>query len=562
MKGIKRIWELYASTFYTSGVNKLFGVVGDGSGLLEASYRHSGFDIVTARDQRIAIAAAMGYAQTTGKVAIYTASPGPGLANALIGILEAWSACVPLVIISNGVASIVHRQGAFQELDNMTLLKPVTKWCYRLEKGENAYWALQRACYYAVNGKPGPVFLEVPDDIAEPDAWPEQQLPLKPLRWQADADSIKQALFMLSMAQKPVCIAGGGCKVSQAGTLLTAVAELYNAALFTTASGRGAIDERHQLACGLIGLYATPPADQLLQDADVLFIVGSQLEETATMGWKDAANQKTIIQLDCNFESMRRSILAQCCLVGDAELSLRQLYTLALQMQESPSPDRRLWRQRIVETKQGLAARWTRSSFDETPIRSLFRTLPEHFGQDMVLVQDNGLSDMWGYFSPVYEVVPPGFTITPGEQTGLGLAMGCALGAKIGLPNASIVAVVGDGSFQMASNAIVTAAEHELGITYIVINNGGFGWPLLEQTREKSVVGSIFHIQPNWLTFAQSVGCFTAQPQNAGELSIALAEAKRVNSVGKVALIEVKTHWDQDIPIGVRIHYGGLPGDV
>ena len=159
------LWHVYARALYTAQLRTLFGMVGDGVGLLEAAAAQGGFQILEAYDQRAAVGMAIGFAQATRRCAVLAASPGPGLANAAMGILEAASLQTPLLILSNGVSRRLKGTGAFQEFDTLRFMPAITKWAYRVESSHRVMWALERALHLALNGRKGPVFLELPDDL-------------------------------------------------------------------------------------------------------------------------------------------------------------------------------------------------------------------------------------------------------------------------------------------------------------------------------------------------------------------------------------------------------------
>ncbi|MCU5480541.1 acetolactate synthase-1/2/3 large subunit [Bacillus sp. TE9106W] len=546
------IWGLYANKLLEAGIKTIFGMVGDGQGLLEAAYERGEFEVWTARDQRIAVGMAMGYAQKTGKPSVFVTSPGPGLANSAMGILEAFSAAVPMVIVSNGTSRDSRGKAMFQEMDAISFMRPITKWCYRVESPDQALWALQRAFHYAINGKPGPVFIELPDDLIVED-FVENELALSviPLRSVANPDTIERVAKALEKAERPVFIAGGGCRGKQAEQIFREFADIHSAAVFTTASARGIVDEHAQNSFGLIGLYTVPEAKVLLQEADLVLIVGSQLEETAFMGWNELAMSKTTIQIDIDYESLCRSLTTDYVLLGDAYYTLRELNMRI----KSKFINRKAWQQQIQSVKESILNKWLEVDYEAQPVRATLMMLAEQFGADLQLVQDNGLHDMWGYVYPVYAVQPPGRTFVPGEMTALGLPLGVALGTKLATREQPVVAVIGDGSFQMGSSAVVTAVDYGLGITFVILDNGGFSWPRHQQAKlGNQSVGCVFDTKQDWSNLADTAGAFLFRPSNRDELANILARAKRLNLEGKVVIVQLSFDWNQDIPVIVTSH--------
>ncbi|AYB39886.1 thiamine pyrophosphate-binding protein [Brevibacillus laterosporus] len=566
MEAIKSltIWDAYASVLVEQGITKLFGMVGDGAGLIESAYKKEGLHIFTARDQRIAVGMAMGHAQVSGNPAVLVTSPGPGIANCIMGVLEAYSAAVPLIVISNATARNMRGEGAFQETNSIAMMQPVTKWCYRVEHPEKAIWALRRAVFVAVNGKPGPVYLEIPDDLtweelgsgsfsADKKNLDEQG----PIFSQPEEQSMRNVFNQLTKAKRPIILLGGGCQHRPFVSELTiSLAEAHGLAIFTTASGRGIVDERHPYAFGNVGLYTLPQIKKLLFEADMIIAIGTQLEETALMGWKEALSNTFFVHIDCHYESLERSVHADYRLLGDAQLSLQNLWRISCENMDCGTNSKNEWIKRMQEVKQEALSVWAEIEDIKAPVRSMLKGIEHEFGEHVVLVQDNGLHDMWGYSYPVYTVAPPSRTVVPGEQTALGLPMGISLGAKIADRKAHVIALLGDGSFEMGYSAVGSAAEHQLGITFIVINNGGFSWPRFQQSMSEMEIGCCFQIELNYAALAQSVGGYYKKLTTPNEYQEALKEARLYTEQNKIALLELVVNWDQDLPITVMMQYG------
>ncbi|MCG7317837.1 thiamine pyrophosphate-binding protein [Brevibacillus laterosporus] len=566
MEAIKSltIWDAYASVLVEQGITKLFGMVGDGAGLIESAYKKEGLHIFTARDQRIAVGMAMGHAQVSGNPEVLVTSPGPGIANCIMGVLEAYSAAVPLIVISNATARNMRGEGAFQETNSIAMMQPVTKWCYRVEHPEKAIWALRRAVFVAINGKPGPVYLEIPDDLTWEElgsgSFSDDKKNLDeqgPIFSQPEEQSMRNVFNQLTKAKRPIILLGGGCQHRPSVSELTiSLAEAHGLAIFTTASGRGIVDERHPYAFGNVGLYTLPQIKKLLFEADLIIAIGTQLEETALMGWKEALSNTCFVHIDCHYESLERSVHADYRLLGDAQLSLQNLWRMSCENMDCGTNSKNEWIKRMQEVKQEALSVWAEIEDIKAPVRSMLKGIEHEFGEHVVLVQDNGLHDMWGYSYPVYTVSPPSRTVVPGEQTALGLPMGISLGAKIADRKAHVIALLGDGSFEMGYSAVGSAAEHQLGITFIVINNGGFSWPRFQQSMSEMEIGCCFQIELNYAALAQSVGGYYKKLTTPNEYQEALKEARLYTEQNKIALLELVVNWDQDLPITVMMQYG------
>ncbi len=558
---MQTIWDYYTYCLNEAGMRTIFGMVGDGVGLLESATYHGNFSVIESFDQKIGVGMAIGFAQATRKCAIYSASPGPGLANASMGILEAYSMQVPLIIIANGVARNLNGTGGFQEFDSLSFMKPITKWAYRIESEKRLAWALQRAFFLANNGKKGPVYVEIPNDLVNHyPSLPYPKLEHSGLKFCADKAYLEIAIKELRQAKCPVIILGGGTQdinartSVQVKTFLIEFAENIGAAIFCTASGRGIFPENHPLFCGLIGLYLTPPADKLINEADLFFVLGSQLEETALMGIKEKLDQKSSIQLDINPEIIGRSVNVKYGLVGDLIQSLEELNSI-LQRSQKVKFEKKEWMREIQQVKvQQEKISNKKLNLTTTAARTLFHSISRltNTTQDVCLVLENGLHDMWGYFFPVCKLSARTRIFSPGEQTGLGLAMGIAFGIKISDPSVPVICVIGDGAFLFGQAVFLTLRKHKVGITFIVINNHGFGWPRLAQ---KSAVGCDFEISQDLQHISNLFDVVYQKPKKISELAEMLNSALQANLKQTSVIIEIEVKYNQDLPFGVKKHF-------
>jgi acetolactate synthase-1/2/3 large subunit len=546
------IWDDYAKILEKQKIKAVFGMVGDGVGLLESVSVHTNIPLYVAHDQRIAMSMAAGYAKAANQLVCYAASPGPALANLSMALLEASSQCLPIVVISNGTAR--HKKGsyAFQEFASMDFMKTLTKWTYRIECKTKLAWGLHYALYQAQNGKPGPVYIEIPDDLIEETCDTETYFPIKRLCFQPSAEELKVLAKTLSQSKRLVLIAGGGSVASDAHVEILSLVNSQHAAIFCTAAGRGIISEDHPNFVGLAGLYLTSPAEEILKKADVVFFIGSQCEETALMGMIDLIKDKMIIQLNIAPEDIGRGLSCQLGLVGDIKATLLALSPL---LDSRPKIMEEEWLEKIKQVKTHQYNHLKNNlNFTQSPVRQLFGNLNLAFGKSLHLILENGLHDMWGYFYPVYESLG-GSNYSPGEHTGLGLALGNTIGVKLAHPHASVVTVVGDGAFNFGQSSLALIQQFKMGVTIIIINNGGFSWPRLMQDKANIAIGCDFQIY-TLERIAVDNGLFYACITSEDSLLSILQEAAQKNKKNISALIEIRVEFSQDIPSGVIHHFG------
>ncbi|MCY0942954.1 thiamine pyrophosphate-binding protein [Streptomyces antarcticus] len=558
---VRNLWNLVAETLADAGCDSVFGLPSDEPGLMDAAAGQPRLRVVGVRDQRVGACAAVGHAAVTGRPAVLAVNSGPSFANTLTGLLEASSLGAPLVVVTTRVPLAGIGRGGFQYTDQAAMAGPLAKWTFLVESPAQLTWALRRAVHLAVNGGPGVVLVEIADEVLRAPA--PERLPAGPvprLRGAADAGDVDRAARLLAGARLPVIVAGGGCKPSGAGPAVRRLAEALGSPVFTTAAGRGTLDEEHPLACGLVGLYTTPPADSLLAAADVVLVVGSRLEETARMGW-DSLPGKKLIHIDVDPGVFLTALEPEVALLGDAA-------TVAVQLTEAlsgaPADPEAAARRRAeaAAVRAALHALYGASGADgagDTPLTvpAALRLLQESVAREATLVQENGLHDMWGYHYPVVSVSDRAKVITPGEQTMVGFGLPAALGAALADPTRRTVLVCGDGAFEMSLAALPTAAEQRIGLTALVLDNGGYGWPRFVRADEGAPDTLTRFTAPSHAEAAvRAVGGWSARCATEGELAAALETAAKVTAEGRTAVITVPVR-DEDVPVGVRGLFDG-----
>ncbi|MFF1323391.1 thiamine pyrophosphate-binding protein [Streptomyces chartreusis] len=543
-----RAWDLIARTIADAGCRLVVGLPSDEPGLLDAADRHPDLEALGVRDQRVGACAAIGHTAVSGRPAVLALNSGPSFVNALTGLLEASSLGCSTVVITTRIPASELARGGFQQVDQLAMAAPLAKWSFLVEQADQLVWALRRAVHMAVNGAPGVVVLEIAHEVLESDlSAAEPMRSVRRLAAVASDEAVDDAARLLRHAQRPVVVAGGGAKAAGAGEALLGLAERLGAPLFTTASGRGVIDEDHPLAHGLIGLYTSPAAQPLLDEADLVFVIGSRLEETARLGWfRPGAGR--LIQLDSDPAAFSLVAEADVNLLGDATLTLRRLLGV-LGARDLDATDS-AWRRRIGQVRH--EPRPAPGAEDQTlSAPHAITAAIDAFGRDLILVQENGLHDMWGYYYPVVSVSDRSTVISPGEQTMVGFGLGAALGAAVTDRSRPTVVICGDGAAEMSLAALPTAAEQHCGITVLMLDNRGFGWPRFVRSHSDSDdsltrFATLSHVG----RVVESLGGWTAGPATRDELGSALEKARLVTADGGIALISVRVA-DDDIAPGV-----------
>jgi acetolactate synthase-1/2/3 large subunit len=540
-------WETVVSILKAEGVKYLFGLPGNPVHLYDALYDEPAIEAVLVRHEAAGGFMAMAYALLAREPAVCFASPGPGLANLVPAMLEASATCAPVIALCTGIDGHHAGQGAFQETDHVGIMKPVTKWATSVPYPDKIPWAMRRAFSLATNGQPGPVFVEIPPEVGTgaigvaPYTRAERYI-----RSAGDSERVIAAARLMAEARRPILVAGGGARSSRAHTELLSLAELLGAPVMTTPSGRGSFPEDHGLSFGQVGLYRTRLGREAFEEADLLITVGSRNEEFQTKAWQHFPSGAKYIQIDIASFEIGRNWIPDVAVIGDAKLVLAQLLD-ALRPQVKPA-----WHRRAEEharAKRAYVIEIERECLrDETVLKTkrILFELNQVFGENTILVHENGSQDLWSYYSPYYKVTDLYSVVAPGEQTCMGMGVAGAIGAKLARPDQHVVCITGDGAFQMAYQELPTAVQYGAPVTWVVLNNFSLGW--IKYTQRKlgeRYIAVDYEAQPDFVQLAKSSGCYGERVEAPADVRAALERVLQANEDGTPAVLDCLVDpWD------------------
>lgn len=543
-------WEAIARMVRAQGVEFTWGV-GDSPLQLYAD-KAPGLCGVNLRYEGSAPFMAMAYSRLSGMPGVCSASTGPGIANLVPGVLEALYACSPLVIICPSVNQRTEGMGEFQECDQLGMMRPVTKWCARVHDITRLGWYVRRAFSLALNDQPGPVFIEIPNDVGGDithgmvvDIEEPSYVPAERTRSAGDPDRVERAVDLLLDAKRPVVIAGNGAMLSGAQRPFLELIDLLGAPFATTPGGRGIVSERHPLALGSVGMYRNAAAAAYLKSVDAVLVVGSRNEAFQTHRWKDLPAGARLAHIDIAASELGRNWIPDVGVVGDAALVLRQMVE-AVRRRGVRTGDARLSGELSEAKAHLLAAVDAECRTNEFPIpaKRVVHEVSSVFGDDTVLVNENGSQDAWSYFYPFYTVGDRSACVTVAEQTCMGMGVVGAIAAKLTSPERKAVCITGDGAFQMYMKELPTAAEYGAGCTWVVLNNSALGWPMYYQMSTVGWNTTSFKVQPDFASIARASGCLGLKVSSADGLRPELEQALRANEEGTPAVVDVPTGLD------------------
>ena len=470
---VRGSWHAVARLLAEAGVEVAFGLPDDDLDALGALHA-AGVRLVVCRDQRNAVFMATGYALRSGALGVALVGKGPAVTNTLTGLLEAASSGAPVLLLSGGTAAERRGSGAFQELDQQAVVAPLVKSATRVEHPDRLAPAVRRAVLVATTGATGPVYVELPDHLLKADVPVPPPAPAveRPSSVSVSGDSA--ALDVLRGAQRPIVLVGGGMRHRNQDGVVERFAERFGAALSCTASGRGVVDESSVRFIGLAGLYAPDRAKALWADADCVVALGSRLEETATYGWPDSLGTTVpVVQVNVDAAGVATQYTGPVVLGDGADVCAAWL----AQVVDSAPVE---WSKRVDEAHHGLRGDHRRELAELAAepglhVVEVLAALDAELPAERVLVQENGLQDMWSYSFPRFECAHGAGSVVPSEQTSLGFGAAAAIGVAAA-GDRPVVAFVGDGAFGMVDADLPTAVALGRGLIYVVLRNGGYGW--------------------------------------------------------------------------------------
>ena len=454
------------------GVDVMFGHPGGAAlPLYDALYDARQIRHVLVRHEQVAAHAAVGYHRVTGKIGVCMATSGPGATNLLTGITDAMMDSAGIVAITGQVSTHAIGTDAFQEADVMGMTMPITKHNCLVQTPADLPRMVLQCFLIAGMGRPGPVLVDIPRDIAQTEGefeFPEQVTlrsgkvpPAVP-----SPNQIAAAAALLGQASRPIIYAGGGIISSNAAPELAAFARKARIPVTTTLMGKGGFPETDPLSLGMLGMHGTAYANFAINAADVILAVGVRFDDRVTGRLKDFAPQARFIHIDIDPAEIGKNKPAHVPIVGDAREALRVLTS-----QITP-PDCEPWHQQIAEWKERHPLRYRQEGDVIKPqfaIDAIYRATK---GQAIV-VTDVGQHQMWA--AQFYLSTQPRTWVTSGGLGAMGFGFPAALGAQMGRPDAIVCAIVGDGGFQMTMQDLATAVEYGLPIKIYVINNKSLG---------------------------------------------------------------------------------------
>ena len=477
-KNVKTGAEWLIDGLERAGVEVLFGLPGGTAiPLYDALYERKGrLRFVLTRHEQGAAHMADGYSRATGKLAGVLVTGGPGATNTVTGIMTAYMDSIPMVVVTGQSDRAMLGKDAFQETDVFNLMMPIVKHSYLVKSAREIPRAVAEACHIATTGRPGPVLIDVPRDVAEEEAeGPEEgesvEMSLPGYHPEArgyGAETLERIAGALREARRPAILAGHGVGLAGASEALLRLAEKAGVPVATTLLGKGVFPDGHRLSLGMPGVYGCAAANLALSECDVLLAVGARLDERVTAMPERFARDATLIHVDIDASEFGKMVTPDIRCAGDARAVLEDLLPIVGRC------DCGAWLERLDACRRRFASGGGNGE-EGGGVRPLavLRELRRQLPPEAVMATDVGLHQMWA--AQAWEASAPGRFLTSGGAGTMGFGLPAAIGAQLGLPGTPVVAVVGDGGFQMTMCELATLVVQQLPVKVFVMNNHYLG---------------------------------------------------------------------------------------
>ena len=472
--------RLVVDLLKAEGVRYIFGIVGATFlDVLDALYDDRGVEYINVRHEQAAAFMADGLARVTGQPGVCLVTSGPGATNLLTGVAAAHVAHSPVVSLVGGIERAHQGKDAFQEFDLVGMFRPVTKMAVQVQQVERIPELLRAALRTAMSGRRGPVFVEIPRDVLSERVSPPTAVAPAAYRvthaLPPHPDAIRDGARLLRQAQRPLLLVGGGVSWAQASDLVVRLSELAAIPMITAYGRNDAVPNAHPLYVGPLGRAGSAEAAAICRRADLIVAVGSRLAHFTThFDHRYIAAGTPIVQIDIEARDIGRYYPVAVGIQADAGAACQALLDVLARDGGRPAPSE--WRREAETLREQRQARLAaEASLSASPMKpqrvyaELRRVLPP----DTIVALDAGAAPAYGYDRLSFGRART--FLTPLDLGGLGFAFPVALGAKLGRPEAPVLAIHGDGGFLMNAQEIETAVRHRINVVTLVMNNNCWG---------------------------------------------------------------------------------------
>jgi acetolactate synthase-1/2/3 large subunit len=536
------------------GVDVVFGLPGGANLPTYDAFVGAGIRHILVRHEAGGGHAAEGYAKATGKVGVAFATSGPGATNLVTPICDAMMDSVPVVFITGQVRTELLGTDGFQEADTIGITMPVVKHSFMIQRPQEIPRAIHEAFHIARSGRPGPVLVDIPQDLSRAEITYEPvtdvRLPGYQPRVEGNQKQIRQAAKALAASQRPVIYAGGGVINANASDELVEFVTSDRFPVTCTLMGLGAFPAPHEQWLGMLGMHGTRAANYAMDEADLICAVGARFDDRITGKLSEFAPRAKFIHIDVDPAEISKNVPAHIPIVGDAKHVLAKL---VIEYRAIGADSSRLagWWSRIEGWREKYPLAYEDSADSEIKPQYMIQALHEATGGEAIVTSDVGQHQMWA--AQYYDFSKPRRWINSGGLGTMGFGLPAAMGAAVGCPGQLVCCIAGDGSVQMNAQELATCAQNDIPIKVFIMNNGYLG--MVRQWQELFWDGRYSHVDtgefPDWVKLAEAYG---ASGMRFEDKTTLVADIKRAIATEGPVLVDVRVTREENtypmIPAG------------
>ena len=530
------------------GIKEIFGYPGGAViPIYDELYSFKDIKHYFARHEQGAVHEADGYARSTGKVGVCLATSGPGATNLVTGIMTAHMDSIPLLAITGQVTSTLLGKDAFQESDILGITVPITKMNYLIQDIRDLPRILREAYYIASTGRPGPVLVDIPRDIQLQEIPYDEfnKLYEKPFHlegynpvYEGHKGQIKTAIKMIKDSKKPLIIAGAGILKGHAYDELKEFVDKTNIPVAMTLLGLGSFPANHELALGMIGMHGTTYANYAANEADLVIAAGMRFDDRVTGNPQKFLPNAKIIHIDIDPAEIGKNKLIDVPIVGDLKNVLAELN------RKIPKLSHTKWLDEVAKLKKKYSLTFRKTEEDILIPQEILFEINKLTKGEVIVATDVGQHQMWS--AQFIKFNNPYSILTSGGAGTMGFGLPAAIGAQVANPDKKVLAIVGDGGFQMTFQELMMVKEYNLPVKIFIINNSYLGmvrqWQELFHEKRYSSVDLSYN--PDFIKIGEAYGIKSIQLKNKKDLKKYL---KKILESDEAVLVECIVEKEENV---------------
>ena len=554
--------ELVVKSLKELNVKYIFGYPGGSVlDLYDALFQQDDIEHILVRHEQAATHMADGYARATGEVGVVLATSGPGATNCVTGIATAYMDSIPMVVLSGQVPTNLIGDDAFQETDIVGCSRPIVKHSFNCRSASEIPNILAKAFYIASSGRPGPVVVELPKDMLNPELTFAYNFPAATeLRTynpntKGHSKQIRKAVTAILEAKKLVIYSGGGIVLSNTSEQLTHLVESLNAPITNTLMGLGGISGIHPNFIGMLGMHGTLEANKAMANADVILALGARFDDRVTNNVQKFCPNATIVHVDVDPTSISKTIKAHIPVVGCLATVLEQLQTAIdkspIKIDRSAQED---WWRQVISWREQKCLNYNTDG-DKIKPQAVIEAIYKATNGDAYVSSDVGQHQMFA--AQYYPFKHPRQWINSGGLGTMGFGLPAAMGVKLAFPDKESVCITGDGSIQMNIQELSTCLQYNLAVKVVSLNNRSLG--MVRQWQDMVYGGrhssSYMDSLPDFVKLVESYGHVGIQVNTLDELQPAIDKAMSIND--RLVFLDINVDEKEHV-YPMQIKLGGI----